>query len=192
MFLQAPGLAVAMPSSPGEAKGLLLAALAHNGPVLILEHRWLYNRIGLVPEEMYLSPLGRGRVICAGQDITICALSLMVEESLTAAEILKKEGISAEVIDMRWVNPIDEELLLESVCRTGHLVVADTGHIVGGWSAEIAALAADKAWNFLKAPIRRIGLPAAPTPAAANLEKNYYPNWEKIVTTVKEILYLCH
>lgn len=188
MFLQAPGLAVAMPASPYEAKGLLLAALAHNGPVLILEHRWLYNRRGAVPEEMYLSPLGRGRVVRPGRDVTICALSLMVDEALQAAEALEQEGVSAEVLDARWVSPLDEDLLLESVGRTGRLVTADTGPTAGGFGAEIAALVAEKAWERLKAPVRRVGLPASPAPAAANLEKLYYPGWEQIAQAAREVL----
>ncbi len=188
MFMQVPGLKIVMPVTPMDAKGLLLSAIADDGPVLCVEHRWLYSRQGHTPEEMYFVPLGKGAVLRPGRDVTICALSQMVCEALAAAEELAAEGIEAEVLDMRSVKPLDEDLLLESVSRTGRLVVADTGNVMAGWSAEVAALVHEKAFDQLRGPVQRIGLPDIPTPASCVLEDAFYPGKEDIKAGVHRLL----
>lgn len=189
MLMHVPGLKIVMPTTPLDAKGMLLSAIADQGPVIFLEHRWLYARKGPVPEEMYLTPLDKGQVIRQGRDVTICALSLMVCEALEASEELAAQGIDAEVIDMRSVKPVDESLLFASVAKTGRLVLADTGNIMTGWSAELAALVAEKAFASLKAPIARVGLPDIPTPASCALEELFYPGKQEIVDKVKALVH---
>jgi pyruvate dehydrogenase E1 component beta subunit len=180
VFMSVPGLKVVMPAFPVDAKGLLLSAVADDDPVLIIEHRWLYSREGEVPEDVFFTPIGKGRVVREGSDLTIAALSLMVYEALDAADALKAEGIEAEVVDMRSVKPWDKDLLLASLAKTGRLVLADTGQALAGWSAEAAATVAEEGLHLLKAPIARVCLPDAPTPAAAPLEAAYYPGWKEI------------
>ncbi len=188
MLMHVPGLKIVMPATPRDAKGLLLAAIADDGPVIVLEHRWLYGRQGPTPEEMYLAPLGKGRLARPGRDATVCALSLMVCEALEAAEELAAEGVDVEVLDMRSVKPVDEALLLDSVRRTGRLVLADTGNVMAGWSAEIAALVGEKAFDALRGPVARVGLPDIPTPASRALEDVFYPGKEAIKARVRELL----
>lgn len=188
MFMQVPGLKIVMPVTPMDAKGMLLSAIADDGPVIFLEHRWLYGREGQTPEEMYFVPLGKGQVLRRGGDVTICALSLMVCEALEAAKELAEEGVDVEVIDMRSVKPVDEELLLESVHKTGRLILADTGNIMAGWSAEIAALVGEKAFDALKGPVARVGLPDIPTPASSALEDVFYPGKDAIKDCVRRLM----
>lgn len=188
LFLQVPGLKVVMPASAFDAKGLLLAAIADPDPVIFMEHRWLYDQIEHVPAPMYTVPLGRGVVRRRGAHVTVAAVSLMVREALEAADILAGEGIEVDVLDMRSVKPLDEEILLESVRRTGRLVVADTGNRMGGWSAEVAARAAEMAFPALKAPPLRVGLPDVPTPASPVLEEAFYPDRDAIVEAVRRLV----
>ena len=188
VFLQFPGLKVALPATPHDAKGLLLAAIADPGPVLLLEHRWLYDDVAHVPEHPYLVPLGQAAVRRTGADVTIAAVSLMVREALAAAEQLAREGIQAEVLDMRSVAPMDGAALAASIDKTGRLVIADTGHLAGGWAAEAAAFAVESCFHHLKAPVVRVGLPPAPTPASAVLEQAYYPCPDAIAQTARRLL----
>lgn len=192
MFAHVPGLQVLMPASPYDAKGMLLAAIAGNAPTLIIEHRWLYDQKEDVPEEPYLVLPGRALVRKEGKDITIAATSYMVYESLRAAEELEKEGISVEVIDLRSLQPLDEKTIVDSVLKTGRLIAADTGWKSCGISAEVAAVVAEHGHGALKAPVKRICLPAAPTPAGPSLEKAYYPTFEEIVKTAKDIMKAPH
>lgn len=188
LFAHIPGLRVLMPASPYDAKGMLLAAIAGDGPSLIIEHRWLYDQKEGVPEEPYFVLPGKALVRREGRDVTIAATSYMVYESLRAAGELEKAGISAEVIDLRSMQPLDGKLIVDSVRKTGRLIAADTGWKLCGMTAEVAALAAEHAHDRLKAPVRRVCLPASPTPASHELEKAYYPTFEDIVRTAKEMM----
>jgi pyruvate dehydrogenase E1 component beta subunit len=188
LFAHVPGLQVLMPASPYDAKGMLLSSIAGDRPTLIIEHRWLYDQKEGVPEAPYFVPAGKALVRRPGKDVTVVATSYMVYEALRAAADLEKSGISAEVVDLRSIQPMDERMVIESVNKTGRLVVADMGWKLCGVSAEIAAIAAEHCHTGLKAPVRRITLPAAPTPASNELEKAYYPTHEDIVRTAKEML----
>ena len=188
VFAHVPGLSVIMPATPADAKGLLMTALSSESPVVCLEHRWLYDKSGPVPEEPYYTPFGVGAVVRPGRDVTIVAVSHMVLEALQAAEVLAAEGIEAEVVDPRTLRPFDSALICRSAARTGRLVIADTGWRSYGVSAEIAARAAEELWGVLKAPVRRVALPEVPTPASSVLETAYYPGPREIVAAVKQCL----
>ena len=182
MLAHLPGLKVAMPSAAHEAKGLLTAAIRDNNPVAFIDDRWLYETTGAVPEADFETPLGTGVIRRGGHDVTIVATSFMVTLALAAAESLAADGISAEIIDPRTLKPLDEALILNSVEKTGRLVVADGGWRTCGFGSEIAALVAEKAFHHLKAPVARISLPDAPAPASSSLEKAYYPEAADIVS----------
>jgi acetoin:2,6-dichlorophenolindophenol oxidoreductase subunit beta len=188
MFAHVPGLAVIMPTTPADAKGLLMTALSSDCPVICLEHRWLYDKSGPVAEEPYYTPLGVGAVVRPGRDVTIVAVSHMVLEALQAAETLAKEGIEAEVVDPRTLRPLDSALICRSATKTRRLVIADTGWRSYGVSAEIAARAGEELWGVLKAPIKRVALPDVPTPGSSALEAAYYPGPAAIVAAVKQCL----
>ena len=187
LFMHVPGLKLVMPSTPYDAKGLLLSRIADGDPVIFIEHRWLYDTVGFVPEEKYLIPLGKGIIRKSGTGITLIGISHMAYEASKAAEILEKEGISPEVIDLRSLKPLDETLLLESVRKTGRLVTADGGWKTCGVGAEISALVAEKAFEYLKAPIIRVSLPDAPAPASSTLEQAYYSDANHIVSEIKKL-----
>jgi len=187
-FAHVPGLKVVMPTTPYDAKGLLISSIEDNNPVVFIEHRWLYNIAGHVPEGLYRVPLGRGRVAREGDDLTIAATSYMTLEALRAAEVLAEDGIRAEIIDIRTLKPLDDELILESVRKTGHLIVADTGWKTGGFGAEIVARVAEEAFSDLKSPPRRVALPDCPTPTTRALANHYYPRAVHIVATARRML----
>jgi acetoin:2,6-dichlorophenolindophenol oxidoreductase subunit beta len=188
LFMHIPGLKIVMPSTAYDAKGLYLTAIADGGPVLIFEHRLLLEQTGLVPEKMYSIPFGKGVVRRKGKAATIVGISYMAIEALRAAEKLADEGIDVEVIDLRTIKPLDEEIILNSVKKTGRLLIADTGWKTGGVSAEIAALVAEKGFTYLKKRIARVASPDAPTPAGHILESKFYPGPEDIIKAVKELL----
>jgi pyruvate dehydrogenase E1 component beta subunit len=188
MFGHIPGLKVVMPSSAYDVKGLLMASIADDNPVLLVDERWLYEQEEDVPEEPYMIPIGKGAVRRQGKDVTIVATSYMVCESIQAANSLAKEGIEAEVIDLRSLKPLDKQLVFDSVQRTGKLVVADGGWKSFGAAAEIAALVSEKVFSYLRAPIKRVTLPDAPAPASRALEEVYYPNADNIVQAVKDLV----
>ncbi len=188
MFMHMPGLKVVMPSTPYDAKGLLVASIEDDNPVIYIDDRCLYRRIGEVPEEIYSIPLGKGIIRREGKDITLVATSYMVFEAVEAAVSLEKEGIDVEVIDLRSLKPLDENLLFESVKKTGRLVVADAGWKTGGVGAELATLVAEKAFECLKSPIIRVSLPDSPAPASSALEEVYYPKAKDISLAVKKQL----
>ena len=188
MFAHIPGLRVVMPSNPYDAKGLLVASVEDGNPVVYIDDRWLYDEIGEVPEKLYSVPIGKGVVKRKGKDVTVVATSYMVLQATRAAAILEKENIDAEVIDLRSIKPLDEKLLLDSVARTGRLVVADGGWRTCGLAAEVVALVAEKAFDCLKAPVKRVSLPDTPAPSCSMLEKIYYPDANNIVLAVKELL----
>ncbi len=187
MFTHIPGLKVVMPSTPYDAKGLLIASIEDDNPVIYIDDRWLYNYIGEVPEEMYSIPLGKGIIRREGKDATVVATSYMVTEAIKAAESLEKDELEVEVIDLRSLKPLDENLLLESVKKTGRLIIADAGWKTCGIGAELAALVAEKAFEYLKAPIMRVSLPDTPAPASSVLEKAYYPSAKNIISAVKRL-----
>ena len=188
MFLQIPGLKVIMPFTPYDAKGLLLSAVADNDPVLCIEHRWLYDHNGPVPESLYTVPIGKASVLRRGKDITIAAISLMVHEALAAAQELARIGIEAEVIDLRTVTPLDSATVIKSVQKTGRLLVADASSVNGGLGAELAARVQEEIFSSLKCAVRRVGLPHVPTPASETLEQAYYQDKTDITNTVQSIL----
>jgi pyruvate dehydrogenase E1 component beta subunit len=187
LLLGAPGLKIVMPSTPFDAKGLLLAAIADNNPVLIFEHRWLMKKDGVVPEGPYKVPIGKGTYRRRGADLTIAGTSHALELALTAANRLAADGIDAEVIDLRTIKPLDTAILEESLKKTGRLLVVDTGWAMGGVCAEIGCLAAERWFEHLKAPVRRVGLPDIPTPAGFTLEQFFYPDVERMSRAIREL-----
>lgn len=188
ILLGVPGIKIVMPSTPFDAKGLMLAAIADDNPVLIFEHRWLMKKDGIVPEGAYTVHIGKGIHRRRGQDLTIVGASQAIELALTAANKVATESIEADVIDLRTIKPLDVEIIGESVKRTGRLLVVDTGWSMGGVCAEIGCLAAERWLEHLKAPVRRIGLPDIPTPAGFTLEQFYYPNVERMSAAIRELV----
>jgi len=188
MFAHVPGLQVIMPATPGDAKGLLMTAYSTDSPVLCLEHRWLYETSGPVPEEPYYLPIGTATVVRDGSDVTIVAVSHMVVEALQAAEILAAAGIEAEIVDPRSLRPLDSDLICRSVAKTGRLVIADTGWRSYGVSGEIASRVGEELFGRLKAPIRRIALPDVPTPGSQKLEQVYYPGSSQLAAAVRQVV----
>lgn len=180
-FMHTPGVKVVMPSTPYDAKGLLIASINDGNPVIYIDDRWLYGLLDHVPEAYYAVPIGKGVVRREGNDVTIVGVSYMAVESLKAAEELSAQGISAEVIDPRTIKPLDLETIVTSLRKTGRLVVADPGWLTCGISAEIAALAGSAAFEYLRAPVERVALPDAPAPSSAPLEAAYYPRAPQIV-----------
>jgi acetoin:2,6-dichlorophenolindophenol oxidoreductase subunit beta len=185
LFSHIPGLKVVMPGTAYDAKGLLLASLQDKETVIFIEHRFLYGAETSVPEEPYIIPLGKGDVKREGRDITIVALSYMLKEAMEAAEILAHEGIDVEVVDPRCTSPLDTDLIVKSVRKTKHLLVADTGWTSYGASAEICTRVYEEAFGFLEAPIKRVALPDINTPCASNLEKEFYPGKEDLLEAVR-------
>ncbi len=188
LFMHIPGLRLVMPSTAYDAKGLLIASIADNNPVIFLEHRWLFKHTGHVPEDLYSIPFGKGVVRKEGKDVTIVGVSYMVIEALRAAEKLEKEGYDVEIIDPRTLRPLDEDIILNSVRKTGRLIIADTGWKTSGVGAEIAAMVTERGFEYLKAPVRRVACPDVPTPSSYVLEEEFYPGTEDIVNSVKEMV----
>ena len=186
-FAHVPGLRVVMPSTPQDAKGLLISAVEDDNPVVFLEHRWLHNVSGPVPEGLYRVPLGESRVLRRGRDVTIVAFSYAALEAHRAAEELARDGIEAEVIDPRSLRPFDAGPILESVRKTGRLLVADTSWKHAGFSAEVLARVAEEG-VALKCPPRRIGLPECPTPTSPALAAHYYPGVADLVAAACEMV----
>ncbi|MFH1657156.1 MAG: transketolase C-terminal domain-containing protein [bacterium] len=188
MFAHIPGLKVVIPSTPYDAKGLLIAAIQDDNPVVYIDDRWLYNQEGDVPEEMYSIPIGQGIVRKEGKDVTVAGTSYMALKAVQAAEDLAKEGIDAEVIDLRSLKLIDEELLFNSIKKTGRLVIADGTWKNYGVAAEISALVTENIFAYLKAGIKRVSLPNAPAPSSRTMEQAYYPGEKEIIKAVKNII----
>ena len=188
LFFHTPGLKVIVPGTPYDAKGLLKSAIRDNGPVVFLEHKKTYRLVrGEVPEESYTLPLGQADVKRRGSGVTLVTYGLMLHYCLEAAEMVAPEGIDAEVIDLRSLCPLDKETTLESVKKTGKLMIVHEDNITGGVGAEIAALAADEAFEYLDAPIVRVCGPDVPTmPFAQSLEDAYMPNAEKIAEALRK------
>jgi pyruvate/2-oxoglutarate/acetoin dehydrogenase E1 component len=183
-FMHVPGLKLAMPSKPYDAKGLLKSAVRDPNPTIIFENKMLYNTKGEVPEEPYFVPWGQANLVRAGTDVTVVALSDMVDFSLKAAERLAGEGISLEVIDPRTLVPLDIETIVQSVKKTGRLVVAHEACITGGVGAEIASQVAYHAFDYLAAPIERVGAKDSPIPFSPILEQEILPDDQDIIDAV--------
>src|SRR3989344_5313827 len=175
-FGHIPGLKVVVPTTPYDAKGLMIAAIRDNNPVIVIEHRWLYYQTGIVPEEPYVIPIGTAHVVRKGKDITIVATSWLNAEALKAAEILAKRGIEVEIVDPRSVFPLDEKTIVASVKKTKHCIVADNDWVYSGFGAELAALVSHACFNILKVPVDRLGFAHVPCPTVRVLENAFYPN----------------
>ena len=188
LFAHIPGLKVVMPSTPYDAKGLMIAAIKDDNPVVYIDDRWLYEIEGEVPEEIYEVAIGKAATRKEGKDVTLVATSYMVHNAVHAAKEMARDGIDVEVLDMRTVKPLDKELLLASVEKTGRLVVADGGWKTCGIAAEITSLVFEEAFAYVKAPVVRVTLPDVPAPASSALEKIYYPNSGDIVQAVRKVL----
>jgi pyruvate dehydrogenase E1 component beta subunit len=194
-----PGLKVVAPSTAYDAKGLLKSAIRDDNPVIVFEHKLLYGSkgprseagalspIGEVPEEEYLVPIGKGVIRREGRDVTIIGKLLTVYRALGAAEQLASEGIEAEVIDPRTLVPLDKELILESVRKTGRMVVVEEDNLTGGWAGDIVAMVAEEAFFWLDAPIKRVSAPDTPPPFAPVMEEFYVPSEERVVEAVRSL-----
>lgn len=187
-FMSVPGLKIVVPSDVHDMKGLLKSAIRDNNPVLVFEHLKLGRSKQAVPDEEYLVPLGQAAVKREGADVTVVAVGFMVSRALKAADALAADGISVEVVDPRSLIPLDEDTLLESVAKTQRVLVVDEGHLRCGAAAEIAAVIADKGFDFLDAPVKRLTAPDVPVPFSPPLEKFVLPDDKKIVAAVKELL----
>ncbi|MBW2271257.1 MAG: alpha-ketoacid dehydrogenase subunit beta [Deltaproteobacteria bacterium] len=187
LFMNSPGLKVAIPATPADAKGLLQTAVRDDDPVMIFEDRNLAHERGPVCEGDAPVPFGQARVHREGSDVTLVAIASAVREALAAADDLAREGISVEVIDPRTLVPLDRETLLGSVRRTGRLVVADPAHRTCGAAAEIAALAAEEAFDALRAPVARVTTPDVPIPFSPALESKLYPSQQGIADAVRRV-----
>ena len=187
-FAHVPGLKVVMPATPFDAKGLLKSAIRDNNPVMFIEHKGLYALEGEVPEDEYTIPLGVADIKRPGNNVTLIAYSYMVHTALAVAQELSQIGISAEVVDLRTLVPLDMDALVTSVTKTRRAVVVHEASLFGGFGAEIAASLQEKLFNILAAPVRRLGGLHVPLPAHSQLEKQVVPNGAQIVQVVKEMV----
>jgi pyruvate dehydrogenase E1 component beta subunit len=188
LFTAIPGVKVVVPSTPYEAKGLLLAAIEDNDPVIFFEDKTLYNMTGDVPEGYYTIPIGKADIKREGSDVTVVAIGKQVHTALEAAEQLSQKGIEIEVVDPRSLSPLDEETILSSVEKTNRLIVIDEANPRCSIATDIAALVADKGFDHLDAPIKRITAPHTPVPFSPPLEDIYLPKAERVVKVVSELL----
>jgi pyruvate dehydrogenase E1 component beta subunit len=198
-FTHVPGLKVLAPATAYDAKGLLKSAVRDDNPVMIFEHKLLYgskgprteqgalSTVSEVPEEEYLVPIGKGEIRREGSDVTIVGKLLTVYRALGAAEMLAQDGIQAEVIDPRTLVPLDKELILDSVRKTGRLVVVEEDNLTGGWAGDVAAMVAEEAFFWLDAPVKRVSAPDVPPPFAPVMEAFYVPSEERIAQAVKSL-----
>ena len=173
-FAHIPGLKVVMPTTPEDAKGLLISSILDPNPVVFLEHRWLHNSIGEVPEGDFRIPIGEAKIARAGEDVTIVSMSYMTIEALHAAEYLETQGISCEVIDLRTIKPLDWNAVKYSVAKTGRLLALDSGFTTGSVAGEIVARVAIEAFNKLKVAPARLAMPDVPEPTSPALTKGFY------------------
>ena len=188
IFAHVPGLNCVVPSSAYDAKGLMIASVRDDDPVVFFEHKVMYDTISDdVPERPYAIPLGEANVIRDGDDVTVVALGRMVHMATEAATVLEREGIACEVIDPRTISPLDEETILESVERTGRLVIVDEAYPRCGFAADLSSIVAEKAFHALKAPIRKVTPPHTPIPFAPNLEDLWLPDAAKVAAAVRAV-----
>ncbi len=187
-FVHAPGIKVVAPSTPYDAKGLLVSSIRDNNPVLFMEHKLLYRTKGEVPEESYAIPFGKAEIKRAGKDLTILTYSIMVSRTLEAAEKLAAEGIDAEVIDLRTLKPLDTETITQSVIKTGRVLIVHEAPLTGGFGGELAALiAGGEAFDFLDAPVRRLAGRDIPIPYNRTLERASVPQVENIIAAARSL-----
>jgi len=189
LFLHIPGLKIVMPSTPYDARGLLKTAIRDDNPVMFIEHKLLYAMKGYVPDEEYLIPFGRADIKRKGKDVTIIAVSYMVTKALKAADQLAGDKIEAEVIDLRTLVPLDLETLLQSTRKTNRVVIVHEGCRRGGMGAEVASQIQEEAFDYLDAPIQRVGASNVPIPYSEPLENAVIPDEKNIINAVKKVLY---
>jgi pyruvate dehydrogenase E1 component beta subunit len=187
-FMHIPGLKVVVPSLPYDVKGLLKTSIRDDNPVMFIEHKALYSSKGPVPQEEYTIPFGEAVVRREGKDVTLVAVGQLVFRALEAAEILAKQGISVEVIDPRTVAPLDKDTILDSILKTGRLAIADEAYSNCGFTAEVAAMAAEEALDELDAPVRRICALPAPHAFSPSLDSHLQPSTERMVREITELL----
>jgi len=188
MFMHVPGLKVVMPSTAHDAKGLLIAAVQDDNPVLYIDDRWLYEAQDDVPEAMYATPIGEAAVRRRGRDVTIVATSYMAAEAQKAVAVLEQQGIEPELIDLRSIKPWDRDAVFASVARTGRLIVADGGWQTAGVAAEVIAAVACEIFDALKAPAVRVCLPDAPAPVSRAVERAYYVGADELVAAAVKMI----
>ncbi len=188
MFTHIPGLKCVIPATPYDAKGLLIQAIRDPDPVIFFEHKLLYTLEGEVPEESYTIPFGEANFVREGDDVTIVALARMVHMATEAAEKLAAEGIDCEIVDPRTTSPLDDDSILESVEKTGRLVIVDEASPRCNMATDISALAARDAFDSLKAPIRMVTPPHTPVPFSPSLEDLYIPNADKVADAVRAVM----
>jgi len=183
-----PGLVVVMPATAKSAKGLFLASVNSDNPVIFIEHRWCHSEIEYVPPQYYTLPLGQARVVNEGSDVTLVSYAYMLHEALKILPVFKSRGVSVELIDLQTLNPLDFKSIIKSVKKTGRLIVADLGWYNCGIAPTVAAYIAEHAFSYLKAPIKTITLPNTPTPCSWSLEEKYYPSQHDLAEKITEIL----
>ena len=186
-FMNVPGLVIVAPSTPEDAKGLMIASVEDDNPILFLEHKALYRTKGEVPDGKYLTPLRKAKVTREGQDVTVVADMWMVHKALAAAEVLAGDGISAEVIDLRTLRPWDHETVLDSVRKTKKAVVVSEAPGIGGLSADVSAVISEQAFTDLAAPVKRVTALDAPIPFSVKLEKIILPSEKDIINAAKQV-----
>ncbi len=187
IFTHIPGLKVVVPSTPYDAKGLLIQSIRDNDPVIFCEHKVLYDMEGELPEESYAIPFGEANFVREGDDVTIVAIGRMVHMATEAADNLAKEGVQCEIVDPRTTSPLDEDSILESVEKTGRLVVVDESGPRCGMAADIASMVATRAFNDLKAPIQTVTPPHTPVPFSDYLEDLYIPDVAQVEDAVRNV-----
>ena len=184
LYAHIPGLKVVMPTTAYDAKGLLISSIQDNNPIIFIEHRWLHNLLDYVPEEPFTVPLGEGKIRREGNDCTLVATSYMVVEANKAADFLKNKGIGVEVIDLRTLKPLDENIIRTSIKKTGRLLAVDSGYYTGGFAGEIISRIAEKEFLSLRCAPERITLPDHPAPSSPGLAQYYYPRAKHIVEKI--------
>ena len=199
-FCHVPGWKIVAPSTAYDAKGLLKSAVRDDNPVLIFEHKLLYGSKGVrrepggldvqseVPEEEYLVPIGKANIIREGKDVTVVAIHRPLYFAMEAAYQLEKEGVSLEIIDPRTLVPLDKETIINSVKKTGRLIISHEDNLTGGWGAEVSAIVAEEALDYLDAPIKRVCAPDTPPPFAPVMENYYVPDEKRIIKAIKEVI----
>ena len=190
LYAHVPGLKVVMPATPADAKGLLKSAVRDDNPVIFIEGETLYNTTGEVPDEDYLIPIGKGEVKRPGGHVTLVAWSAMVPVCMAAADKLAADGIEAEVVDPRTLRPLDDQVILESVRKTGRCVIVEIGWPMAGYGAEIAYRVQRECLDQLDAPVERVTSDDVPMPYALNLERQVIPQVDDVIAAVKKVLYL--
>ena len=188
IFTHIPGLKVVVPSNPYDAKGLLINAIRDEDPVIFLEHKMLYDISAEVPDEAYTVPFGEAGIIREGEDVTLISVGKMVNVCQEAANELAKENVSASILDLRTISPLDEETILEFTEETGRMVIVDEAYPRCGVAADVSSIIVEKAFSYLKAPIKKVTPPHSPVPYAPNLEQAFLPSSQKVIDAVKEVI----